>query len=121
MSASTNTVPAQMGVGRLPSAFAALALVVILAVAVAIVALGSTKAAPAVDSGAKGAPPPAIIDHGWRSAQYYNPVFDDAASPFGGFGGPRAAPVYKGDNTKDDTFVRQPAHDIVPGQRNRPQ
>ena len=66
MSASTNTVPTQMGFGRLPSAFAALALVVILAVAVAIVALGSTKPrAGSPTSGAKGAPPPAFIDHGW--------------------------------------------------------
>jgi hypothetical protein len=105
MSASTSSVPAQIGWGRFPSTLAALALVVILAVAVAIVALNGTKAAPAVDSGAKGAPPPAFIDHGSRGempapqnvpfhdsdvrvAPYI--ITDPGTGGFGGWGGPRA-------------------------------
>lgn len=65
MSASTRTVPAQIGWGGFPSALAALALVVILAVAVALMAI-NVKATPAVQSSAKGAPAPAFIDHGSR-------------------------------------------------------
>jgi hypothetical protein len=105
MSASTRTVPAQFGFGRLPAALAMLALVAILAVAVAIVALNGTKAAAPATSGAKGAPPPAVIDHGWSSAQDYTPELPAGTSPYGGFGGPRTAPVYKGDNSKDDRYV----------------
>jgi hypothetical protein len=71
MSASTQAAPRQISFGRLPSALAMLALVVIIAAAVAIVALNGTKAAAPVTSGAKGQPPPAVIDHGWSSAQYY--------------------------------------------------
>jgi hypothetical protein len=92
MSASTRTVPAQFGFGRLPSALAMLALVVILAAAVAIVALNGTKAAAPVTSGAKGQPPPAVIDHGWSSATKVAPALPAGTSPYGGFGGP-AAPV----------------------------
>ena len=65
MSASTRTAPASIGWGRFPSALAALALVVILAVAVTLMAL-NIKATPATQAGAKGAPPPAFIDHGSR-------------------------------------------------------
>jgi len=122
MSASTRTVPAQMGFGRLPSAFAALALVIILAVAVAIVALGSTKAAPIVESGAKGAPPPAFIDHGWSGAVNYAPAIPEGTSPYGGYGGPRSAPVYKGDNSKDDKYIIENRHESGSnGPRLRPQ
>jgi hypothetical protein len=70
MSASTQTAPRQLSFGRFPAALAMLALVV-LAVAVALVALNGTKAAAPATSGAKGAPPPAVIDHGWSSAVEY--------------------------------------------------
>ena len=69
MSASITAAPARTSFGRIPSAFAALALVVVLAVSVALVAMNGTKAAaPAID-GAKGAPPPAVIDHGWSNGE----------------------------------------------------
>ena len=71
MSVSTQTAPKQFSFGRFPAALAMLALVVILAAAVAIVALNGTKAAAPATSGAKGAPPPAVIDHGWSSAVVY--------------------------------------------------
>jgi hypothetical protein len=101
MSASTRSVPVQAGLGRFPSTLAALALVVILAVAVAIVALNGTKAAPV--AGAKGAPPPAVIDHGWSNGETV--ILPQNISHFGGWGGPRTAPVYKGDNSKDDKYI----------------
>jgi hypothetical protein len=91
MSASTRTAPAQLSFGRFPSALAALALVVILAVAVAIVALNGTKAAATVTTGAKGAPPPAVIDHGWSNGETV--ILPKTISHFGGWAGPRAAPV----------------------------
>jgi hypothetical protein len=102
MSASTRSVPVQAGMGRFPSTLAALALVVILAVAVAIVALNGTKAA-SVATGAKGAPPPAVIDHGWSNGETV--ILPQNISHFGGWGGPRSAPVYKGDNSKDDRYL----------------
>jgi hypothetical protein len=71
MSASTQTAPRQMSFGRFPMALAMLALIVILAVAIAAVALNGTKAAAPATTGAKGAPPPAVIDHGWSSAVDY--------------------------------------------------
>ena len=102
MSASTRSVPAQVGLGRFPSTLAALALVVILAVAVAIVALNGAKAAP-IASGAKGAPPPAVIDHGWSNGEtvivpsnvtYYGGWnVPSTVKQFGGWGGPRLAPA----------------------------
>jgi len=91
MSASTRTAPAQLSFGRFPSALAALALVVILAVAVAIVALNGTKAAATVTTGAKGAPPPAVIDHGWSNGETV--ILPKTISHFGGWGGPRLAPA----------------------------
>jgi len=60
-----------MTFGRFPTIFAALALAIILAAVIAIVALNGTKAAAPTTSGAKGAPPPAVIDHGWSSAVDY--------------------------------------------------
>jgi hypothetical protein len=90
MSASTRSVPAQAGFGRFPSTLAALALVVILAVAVAIVALNGTKATP-VSDGAKGAPPPAVIDHGWSNGETV--ILPENISHFGGWNGPRQAPA----------------------------
>ena len=51
-------------------ALAALALIVVAALAVAIVALNSAKAAAPVTTVATGAPP-AVIDHGWSSAVDY--------------------------------------------------
>ena len=119
MSASTRSVPAPIGVGRFPTTLAAVALVVILAVAVALVALNGTKAAPAVDSGAKGAPPPAFIDHGSRGempAPQNVPFHDSddrgitfsvpgAGIPgYGGWNGPRAGNGMT-DASKDDTWV----------------
>jgi hypothetical protein len=111
-----------MGFGRLPSAFAALALVIILAVAVAIVALNGTKASAPATSGAKGAPPPAVIDHGWSSTTKVAPAIPEGTSPFGGFGGPAAAPVYKGDNSKEDRVIIENRHESGSnGPRLRPQ
>jgi hypothetical protein len=103
MSASTRSVPAPIGWGRFPTTLAAVALVVILAVAVALVALNGTKAAPA--TGTKGAPPPAFHDSDARGEMYPAPVnvpFHDsddrgqtfsvpgAGNPgYGGWNGPR--------------------------------
>jgi hypothetical protein len=107
MSASTQAAPKQISFGRFP-ALAMLALVVILAAAVAIVALNGTKAAAPVTSGAKGQPPPAVIDHGWSSATKVAPAIPQGTSRYGGFGGPAAAapaikaPVYMGDNSRED-------------------
>src|SRR6186997_705104 len=56
MSASITAAPARSSFGRIPSAFAALALVVVLAVSVALVAMNGTKAAP-ITTSPKGAPP----------------------------------------------------------------
>jgi hypothetical protein len=90
MSASTQTAPAQLGFGRVPSAIATLALVVVLAVAVAIVALNGTKAAPTT-GGTKAAPPPAVIDHGWSNGETV--ILPKTIQHPGGFGGPRLAPA----------------------------
>ena len=104
MSASTRSVPAQVGLGRFPSTLAALALVVILAVAVAIVALNGTKAAAPVTGGAKGAPPTAVIDHGWSNGETV--IVPSTVTYYGGWNGPRLpaaitpalkGPVYLGD------------------------
>jgi hypothetical protein len=99
MSASTRTAPAQVSFGRIPLAFAALALVLLLAVAVAIVALnGSKAAAPAVTS--HGAPPPAVIDHGWSSGETV--ILPKAIPHMGGWGGPVLAPSIN-DRLKGET------------------
>jgi hypothetical protein len=121
MSASTQAAPRQISFGRLPSALAMLALVVIIAAAVAIVALNGTKAAAPATSGAKGQPPPAVIDHGWSSGETI--ILPKAVPHLGGWGGPRLAPeisqtlkgpvylgsapalkgpVYLGDNSRED-------------------
>ena len=87
MSASITAAPARTSFDRIPSALAALALVVVLAVSVALVAMNGTKvAAPALD-GAKGAPPPAVIDHGWSNGETV--ILPKTISHFGGWGGPR--------------------------------
>ena len=91
MSASITAAPARTSFDRIPSALAALALVVVLAVTIALVAMNGTKAAaPAVDS-PKGAPPPAVIDHSYSSGEkMVNPVWAPSLIPsYGGFGGPR--------------------------------
>ena len=105
MSASTQTAPARLSFGRFPSTLAALALVVILAVAVAVVALNGTKATP-VGSGAKGAPPPAVIDHGSRG-EMPAPI---TIHNYGGWGGAVPPVLNRGDNSKDDqyTISREP-------------
>ena len=91
MSASITAAPARTSFDRIPSALAALALVVVLAVSVALVAMNGTKiAAPALD-GAKGAPPPAVIDHGWSNGETV--ILPKTVSHFGGWGGPRLAPA----------------------------
>ena len=91
MSASITAAPARTSFDRIPSALAALALVVVLAVSVALVAMNGTKvAAPALD-GAKGAPPPAVIDHGWSNGETV--ILPKTISHFGGWGGPRLAPA----------------------------
>src|SRR5262245_1201791 len=100
MSASARTVPAQAaGFGRFPTALAALALVVLLAVMVAIVALNGTKAStPAATSGFGHGPgdwyytapvttvgaPPAGYDHGSSI-----PWAPSLIPSYGGYGGPR--------------------------------
>jgi hypothetical protein len=98
MSASTRTAPAQLSFGRVPSAFAALALVVILAVVVAIVALNGTKAA-SVTTRSVGAPPPIGYDHGSSNGET---VFLPKAIPhYGGWGGPvLTAPAVGNDGPK---------------------
>ena len=112
MSASTRSVPAPIGAGRFPTTFAALALVVILAVAVALVALNGAKAAPIVESGVKGAPPPAFHDSDARGQMYTAPVYvpwhdsDDrtysvpgaGTSGLGGWNGPRLGGESTGGN-----------------------
>ncbi|MFL5726316.1 MAG: hypothetical protein ACJ765_04480 [Chloroflexota bacterium] len=106
MSASARTAPAQMGFGRLPSAFAALALVVILAATVAIVALNGTKAATPV-SPAKAIAPPAVIDHGWSNGETrIGTTWAPSLIPsYGGFAGPRLGTTGMSDASKDDTYV----------------
>ena len=67
MSASTRTVQQQtLGTGQLGAALAVVALAIIVAAAIAFGALNAPKAdtSPA----AVGAPPPAVIDHGWSQA-----------------------------------------------------
>ena len=103
MSASTRTAPAQIGFGRFPAILAAMALVVILAVAVALVAVNTAKSTPAAAT-VKGAPPPAFIDHGSRDEMGAGTV-GTTTHNYGGWGGPRLAPVYKGDNSKDDRAI----------------
>jgi hypothetical protein len=71
MSVSTQAAPRQISFGRFPAAMAVIALALVIAAAVAIVALNGTKAAAPATTGAKGAPPPAVIDHGWSSAVDY--------------------------------------------------
>ncbi|MFL5726317.1 MAG: hypothetical protein ACJ765_04475 [Chloroflexota bacterium] len=121
MSASTRTVPAQIGFGRFPTWLAALAVIAILAVSLAIVALNSTKSvAPVV--AVKAIAPPAVIDHGWSNGEtvivarpnvpFYDHNVDitgtygSAVAPaYGGFGGPRLGTAGTGDASKDDTYV----------------
>jgi len=90
MSASITAAPARSSFGRIPSAFAALALVVVLAVSVALVAMnGSKVAAPSIDAGI-GAPPIGY-DHGSSSGETV--ILPKTISHFGGWGGPRLAPA----------------------------
>ena len=120
MSASTQTAPRQLSFGRFPAALAMLALVVILAFAVAIVALNGTKAAAPATSGAKGAPPPAVIDHGSRG-EMPAPI---TVHNYGGWGGAVPPVLNRGDNSKDDqnTINRNPYTDGAPnGLRPRAQ
>src|SRR5262245_12250676 len=111
MSASTRTAPAQLSFGRIPSAFAMLALAIVIAAAVALIALnGSKAAAPASTSGfghgpgdwyytAPAAPavgaPPLGYDHGSSNGQTV--ILPKTISHFGGWAGPRLSdgtPVY---------------------------
>ena len=70
MSVSTQAAPKQISYGRLPAALAMLALLIVI-VAVASAAINANKAAAPAVTAAKGAPPPAVIDHGWSSAVVY--------------------------------------------------
>jgi hypothetical protein len=108
MSASTRTAPAQLSFGRIPSAFAGLALVILLAVAVAIVALSGSKTAGRV-APAIGAPPLGY-DHGSSNGQTV--ILPKTISHFGGWAGPRLSdgtPVYipsvSTDKSKDDLYL----------------
>lgn len=91
MSASVTTAPARMSFDRIFSALVALALAAVLAGTIAIVAMTGTKVAAPATSGAKGAPPPAVIDHSYSSGEkMVNPVWAPSLIPsIGGFGGPR--------------------------------
>jgi len=110
MSASTRTAPAQLSFGRIPSAFAMLALAILIAASVALIALnGSKAAAPAATSGfghgpgdwyytAPAAPavgaPPLGYDHGSSAG---DTVIPSKVNSFGGWAGPRLSdgtPVY---------------------------
>jgi hypothetical protein len=123
MSASTRSVPAPIGWGRFPTTLAAVALVVILAVAVALAALNGAKAAPAVETGTKGAPPPAFHDSDARGQMYTAPVtvpFHDSddrgklyigtyngTSGFGGWSGPRAGSTVESSGGHNGTRIAQ--------------
>jgi len=91
MSASITAAPARTSFDRTFSALAALALAVVLAATVAIVAMTGTKVATPAAAGAKGAPPPAVIDHSYSSGEkMVNPIWAPSLIPgYGGFGGPR--------------------------------
>ena len=92
MTASTQTAPRQLSFGRFPTAFAALAMVAILALVIALVALNAAKAPAAVTIGSKGAPPPAVIVHGWSNGETSRILATrTGAGGFGGWGGPRQA------------------------------
>jgi hypothetical protein len=89
----------------------------------------NVKTAPTVGTGAKGAPPPAFIDHGSRdefklavpAVPFHDHGSRDELSKqtapvlSGGGWGPAAAaglqqgtaPVYKGDNSRDDQYLIQ--------------
>jgi hypothetical protein len=87
---STQTAPRQLSFGRFPTAFAALAMVAILALVIALVALNAAKAPATVTTGAKGAPPPAVIDHGWSNGETSRILATRSGSEsFGGWNGPR--------------------------------
>jgi hypothetical protein len=100
MSASTRTAPAQLGLGGLPTAIIAMALVVIIAAAVAFAALNGTKVAPATGTGAQNVP---LVDHGsrgelsipvpayiWHDGDDYAPAGPvSGPESFGGWNGPR--------------------------------
>jgi hypothetical protein len=107
MSVSTQAAPRQIGFGRFPMALAMLALVIVIAAAVALVALNGSKAAAPAALGAKGAPPPAVIDHGWSNGETV--ILPKTTSQFGGWAGPRlventyVAPSTL-ERTKDNTF-----------------
>ena len=65
MSASTRTIQQPLGFGQIGAALAVAALAIIVA---AIVAFGSMGTAKTDVTPAVGAPPPAVIDHGWSQA-----------------------------------------------------
>src|SRR5262245_11972732 len=103
MSASTRTAPAQLSFGRIPSAFAMLALAVVIAAAVATIALaGSKTATTSTTSGFGHGPgdwyytapaaapavgaPPLGYDHGSSNGQTV--ILPKTILHFGGWGGP---------------------------------
>jgi hypothetical protein len=65
MSASTRTIQQPLGFGQIGAALAVVALAIVVA---ALVAFGSMGAAKTDVTPAVGAPPPAVIDHGWSQA-----------------------------------------------------
>jgi hypothetical protein len=92
VTASSQTAPRQLSFGRFPTALAALAMVAILALVIALVALNAAKAPAAVTIGSMGAPPPAVIDHGWSNGETSRILATrSGAGGFGGWGGPRQA------------------------------
>jgi hypothetical protein len=106
MSASTRTVPAQVGWGRFSSALAALALVVILAVSLAIVALGGTKAAPAAE--ANPAPAQQYVEPPSRSDFHLGGTSGASGTGgFGGWNGPRAGSSVESSGGHNGTRIAQ--------------
>ncbi len=65
MSASTRTIQQPLGFGQIGAALAVVAVAIAIA---ALVAFGSMGAAKTDVTPAVGAPPPAVIDHGWSQA-----------------------------------------------------
>ena len=97
MTASTQTAPRQLTVGKFSAGTAALAMAVVFAIILVIVALNSSKAAVPATTGAKGAPPPAVIDHGTSNGEMARTLAAESARlsalSLGGWGGPRVGSV----------------------------
>jgi hypothetical protein len=111
MSASTRTVQQQtLGTGQLGTALAVVALAIIVAAGIAFGSLGAPKAT--VTSPAVGAPPPAVIDHGWSQAGTstgtpYTPVdHGSSEKSMPGYAGPSSSDIDAADHgARDDLAI----------------